>query len=404
MKLQIKLFLQIAACCLFLLFVIEVLARLVSTVSFDVADLSAPHKRWFRSSPIVGWEAIPGFKGKVNNDYREFNDRGFLEDDHEETSERAPKTVLFIGDSNTFGLGVPTPSSFAEVTEQLLPGTHTVNLGINGYTSYQGRKVLEKYLSQNRPAAVVASFNFNDRRAVKLGEEDSPAHFQKNYNSTQSVIRRINEVLLSRLYFYRSMAVIMRRVGLLPLNRVHEPIDKLLPRVDKKHYRENLISIVEQTNRAGIPLIFILLRDNPLETGYLKNGIEKLEKGEYQVAAEYFNVLVRANSWHADLGRIYLSRAYRAMGKEGEAAEAVRAGKRMVSSQHGGRPIRLAREYNSIMREVANQYNISLVDGASVLETDPYVFIDFCHFASTGHRKVAELLAPELAKKIKLVR
>jgi len=367
-----------------------------------VGDLSVPHKRWFRSSPIVGWEAIPGFKGKVNNDYREFNDRGFLEDDHEETSERAPNTVLFIGDSNTFGFGVSNPSSFAGVTEQLLPDTHTVNLGINGYTSYQGRKVLEKYLSQDRPAAVVASFNFNDRRGVKPGEEDSPVHFQKVYNSTQSVIRRIHESL-ERLYFYRSMVVIMRRVGLLPMNRVHEPIDKLLPRVDKKHYRENLISIVEQTNRAGVPLIFILLRDNPLETGYLKNGIEKLEKGEYQVAAEYFNVLVRANSMHADLGRIYLSRAYRAMGKEGEAAEAIRAGERMVS-RNGGRPIRLAREYNSIMREVANQYNISLVDGASVLETDPYVFIDFCHFASTGHRKVAELLAPELAKKIKLAR
>jgi hypothetical protein len=56
------------------------------------------------------------------------------------------------------------------------------------------------------------------------------------------------------------------------------------------------------------------------------------------------------------------------------------------------------------MREVASQYNISLVDGASVLETDPYVFIDLSHFAPTGHRKVAELLATELAKKIKLAR
>ncbi len=401
MKPQIKLFLQIAACFLLLFCVIEVLARLAYTVRSDVEQLREQKPNiWFRYSPIVGWEAIPGFKGKIApSGYREFDDRGFLGSGHDKASERAPNTVLFIGDSNTFGYGVPTLSSFAGVTEQLLPDTRTVNLGINGYTSYQGRKILEKYLPQVRPAAVVASFNYNDRRGVRPGEEDSPVHFQKVYDSGQSGIRRINEAL-KWLYIYRGMVVIMRRVGLLG---DQEPIDKLVPRVDEKHYRENLISIVEQTNRAGVPLIFILLRDNPLESGYLKSGIEKLEKGEYQAAIEYFNVVVRANSMHADLGRVYLSRAYRAMGKEGEATEAVRAGERFVSL-HGGRPIRLDWKYNNIMREVASQYNISLVDGASVLETDPYVFIDLSHFAPTGHRKVAELLAIELAKKIKPAR
>jgi len=407
MKPQTKLFLQIAACFLLLFCVIEVLARLAYTVRSDVGQLREQFYEpeiWFRYSPIVGWEAIPGFKGKiVHSGYREFDDRGFLESDHDKASERAPNTVLFIGDSNTFGYGVTTLSSFAGVTEQLLPDTRTVNLGINGYTSYQGRKILEKYLSQVRPAAVVASFNFNDRRGVTPGEEDSPVHFQKVYDSAQSGIRRINEAL-KWLYFYRGMVVIMRSVGLLvPDMRHQEPVDKLVPRVDEKHYRENLISIVEQTKRAGVPLIFILLRDNPLESGYLKSGIEKLEKGEYQVAIEYFHIGAHKNSMHADLGRVYLSRAYRAMGKEGEAAEAVRAGERFVSL-HGGRLIRLDWEYNSIMREVASQYNISLVDGASVLETDPYVFIDHCHFASTGHRKIAELLAIELAKKIKPAR
>jgi lysophospholipase L1-like esterase len=356
MKSQIKLFLQIAACCLLLFCLIEVLARFVYTVRSDVEQLreqTPESKFWYRYSPIVGWEAIPGFKGNVSGygyGYREFDDRGFLVPDNEKASERALNTVLFIGDSNTFGFGVPTLSTFAEVTEQLLPDTRTVNAGFIGYTSYQGRKILEKYLSQVRPAAVVVSFNFNDRRGVTPGEEDSPVHFQKVYDSAQSGIRRINEAL-KWLYLYRGMVLIMRRVGLLvPDMRDQEPVDKLLPRVDEKHYRENLISIVEQTNRAGVPLIFILLRDNPLKSGYLKSGIEKLEKGEYQAAIEYFNVVAHAaNSMHADLGRVYLSRAYRAMGKEGEAAEAVRAGERLVSL-HGGRPIRLDWEYNSIMR------------------------------------------------------
>jgi lysophospholipase L1-like esterase len=68
----------------------------------------------------------------------------------------------------------------------------------------------------------------------------------------------------------------------------------------------------------------------------------------------------------------------------------------------GGRPIRLDSEYNAIMKQVAAQYDVDLVDAASVLEKDPYVFIDFVHFDSAGHRKVAELLAPDLAKVMKL--
>jgi hypothetical protein len=105
----------------------------------------------------MGWEKRPGFKGKSDDNVdREFDAQGFLEVDSKKAAARAPNTVLFIGDSNTFGYEVPTAASFAEVTERLLPGVKTMNLGIIGYTSYQGRKTLEKYLSEIRPAAVVA--------------------------------------------------------------------------------------------------------------------------------------------------------------------------------------------------------------------------------------------------------
>ena len=85
------------------------------------------------------------------------------------------------------------------------------------------------------------------------------------------------------------------------------------------------------------------------------------------------------------------------MGKNSEAAAVLRGGERVVYLLDG-LPIRLDWDYNTIMRQVAGQYNVDLVDAASVLEKDPYVFIDFCHFDSAGHRKVAELLAADLAK------
>jgi lysophospholipase L1-like esterase len=380
---------------------VEALARLADTLRSDLAQFRSPTPaaNWFRYSPVMGWEKRPGFKGKSDDGVnRNFDAQGFLDVDSKTAAEAPPHTVLFLGDSNTFGYGAPTDSSFAEVTPRLLPEIKTVNLGVIGYTSYQGRKTLERYISRIHPAAVVASFNFNDRRSVAEGAEDSPAHFQNIYDSSRNSIGPIDRAL-KYLYFYRDAGQFLRRAG--PPDLRYQPADKFRPRVDEAQYRENLTAIAEKTKQAGVPLIFVLLRDNPLESGYLSRGIEALAKGAYPAALEDFNVLIRANGMQADLARIYSARVYRAMGKNREAAEVLRGGERIIYLL-GGRPIRLDSDYNAIMRQVAAQYNADLVDAASVLEKDPFVFIDFVHFDSAGHRKVAELLAAALAKAMKL--
>jgi lysophospholipase L1-like esterase len=379
-------FIQVTAVSVLLLCTIEGLARVWSTLTPDLAEVSV-RRSWFRPSADLAWEWQPGFHGMAENDYREFDAQGFLEVDSKQAAEPGPDTVLFLGDSNTMGFGVSTASSFVELIERLLPGVSTVNVAANGYSSYQGRVMLEKRLPTLRPAAVVASFNFNDRVGVRAGEQDSAARFQQLYQSTGNLaVRRFNR-FVGYLYSYRAMLSLAELMGM-PASDTHDqPVGELHPRVEKAQYRENLTAIVEQTKRAGVLLLFVLLRDSPLQTGHLNRGIEKLEKGEYEPAIEDFNVVIRSAGWHAYLARTYLARTYEVMGKGGEAVE-VR-----------GEPGQLAyldREYNDIMREVAAQYDIPVVDAASALETDPFVFIDFCHFNSDGHRKVAEVLAPAL--------
>jgi hypothetical protein len=178
-------------------------------------------------------------------------------------------------------------------------------------------------------------------------------------------------------------------MGLLPGDTLDQPV-KLYPRVDKPQYRENLEAIAQITERAGVPLVFILLRDSPLQTGHLIRGVEKLEKSEYEAAVEYLTVVARTGGWFSYLGEVYLARARQQLGKGGEVLQEVRG--------RTGQLVFLDRDYNSIMKEVASQHDISVVDAASVLEADPYVFIDFCHFNSAGHRKVAQALAPVLAE------
>jgi lysophospholipase L1-like esterase len=388
------------------LLAVEVLARLEFTLRSTLTELRTPRQTaatWYRYSADLGWERRPGYSGidnAIDRFARSYDSQGLLDMDSKKPAGNDTQTVLFIGDSNTYGYGVPPEASFPEVTGQLLPGVRTINLGTIGYTSYQGRKIFERYVPQFHPNLVVVSFNFNDRREVAQGEEDGPAHFRRVYEANRNPAVSLNE-RLDVLYSWREIEAAMLRFGLIRSRDItHVPVDKLRPRVDEKSYRDNLSAIAQQARAAGIPLVFVLLRDNPLEAGYLNHGVENMKNGEYDAAVEDFSVLVRGKSMHADLGRIFLARAYREMGKDKEAAAALRDGDRM-DFLHGGNPLVPDWEYNAIMRDVAGEFNVPLVDAASVLEKDPYVYFDFCHFGSVGHRKVAELLAAELPEIMK---
>ena len=50
------------------------------------------------------------------------------------------------------------------------------------------------------------------------------------------------------------------------------------------------------------------------------------------------------------------------------------------------------RVYNDLMRQVAAEYAVPLVDAGHLLDRDPSVYIDFAHFDARGHEMVAGLL------------
>jgi hypothetical protein len=96
------------------------------------------------------------------------------------------------------------------------------------------------------------------------------------------------------------------------------------------------------------------------------------------------------------LGRIYLKKAYQMHDRTDEAARAATSFT-PFRSLHGGRVIRLDTEYNEIMRYVARQYAVELVDAGKLLNEHPHVYVDGCHFNAAGHRMVGELLATRIS-------
>src|SRR5262245_35897910 len=73
--------------------------------------------------------------------------------------------VLCLGDSCTFGLRVPGDVTYAAVLERLLretaPGSEVWNLGVPGYTSAHGVRLLER-AARFEPDVVVLAFGYND--------------------------------------------------------------------------------------------------------------------------------------------------------------------------------------------------------------------------------------------------
>ncbi len=82
-----------------------------------------------------------------------------------------PLSVVCLGDSCTFGLGVEDgetfPARLAAAT-----GLGVLNAGIPGYSAYQGRRLLEERIASWRPREVVIQFGWNDA-AVWDGRSDA---------------------------------------------------------------------------------------------------------------------------------------------------------------------------------------------------------------------------------------
>lgn len=394
---------------LLLLLLIESALRVIGTVREDFLTRhpsSESDPEWFVYSPTLGWERKPGFRGDVAGPH-EFDSGGFLTVDSRQVSDTSHrrKRVLFIGDSNTMGFQVAASATFAEVVEALVPNVDAINLGVLGYSSYQGRKVLEASLPKLKPDAIVISFNFNDRRSVASPRDvDGAEHFRRVGAAGSSTPRRLIDKL-EWSYSVRALRGVLRRLGAIamPAPPTESRLDSLPLRVDENAYRENLRAMAAKAREAGVPVVFLLLGDNPVQTYHLIQGIERLEAGEYKMAIDHLDLESRLRGPFWPLARRYLARTYEAMGDTALATQTLRI-QPFPATLHGQFPIRLDSEYHAIMRAVAAEQNADLVDGVAVLNAHPEDFIDSCHFDADGHRRVGEVLATHLSRILASVR
>jgi lysophospholipase L1-like esterase len=378
------------------LLLLEGASRSVMTLQWNMQGVEIP---WYRYSSEVGWERRPGFVGAASGDKaampferglyeRRFDRGGYFAADTAQVENNTDPKILAFGDSSTFGWGVPPEASYSEVLDTLLPNASVINLGVNGYTSYQGYKAFQKYVPKLNPSVAIVSFNFNDRRYVLPGDGvDSDAKFERYVTGHQV------EFVHEWLYTYRFLHSVLRKVGVVSEPHVAkaETLNDITVRVPPASYRENLVHMAEIARDRKIPLIFMILKDHPVMTEHLDRGIALLQNSQVDEAIKELTIAVYLHNPFSDLARQSLARAYEKKGNYEEARRYVRLSNPLVSV-HGGYPLFRDVEYNQIMRQVASEFHIKVVEAGRAMDEDPSLFLDPVHPNEEGHQKIAALL------------
>jgi lysophospholipase L1-like esterase len=389
LELSVKVRLWQALIALVLLAAFEAAARVAYTVQLDLA----PGTKWFVYAPDIGWDRRPFFHGTDDCGIeRQFGRDGFLPDDLTRLQKNPNQfRALFLGDSSIYGYCLDGDDTVTESANREQPQVSSINLGVPGYSSYQGLRALEKYGERIKPDIIFIAFNYNDRRLVlDPALADSKKTFDQMYAASR--IQRFAEAI----YLFRAAQHIVQNVSAAsPAATGHLPeadIATLKPRVDIESYRQNLTGMVQWAQSRGIATAFILLGDNPAQTRLLNEGIKLLSAGRIGEAIAALEAADNDNDHKTFslLARLHLAKAYAAANREGEAVR-IRNVRDVFGGVHGGYPIALDTEYHRVMREVAVRHDIVVIDAVSELEKMPEVYFDQCHFDNRGQDVVARL-------------
>jgi lysophospholipase L1-like esterase len=381
------------------LVLLECLARVIS--SFDEPARGADDD-WQTLSPRYGWVLTPGFEGTAFGARRVFDAEGYRALDSEQVrgqgGDPGRKRVLFFGDSCTFGNGVGDDKTYVEVLDEQRPDVDCINLAVPGYSSKQGVLRMKDMLPALEPDAIVFSFNFNDRRYVLGDDQRDSEHWFEELGRR----RGPEPDPLDQLHVVRLLRDLLRTLESSKAERTPDPSTEaspagtrdarsIPPRVSAADHRANLTEAARFAAEQGVPLIFLLLTDNPVRSERLDRGIAHLERGEFDAGVNELRIVLKLGGWYQDLARRELALALQAAGSR-QVADQVAAIQAPKDRVHGGNPVRTAREYNDIMRAVAASEGVPLVEAGPALSATPVVYDDHCHFDAQGHQLVADML------------
>lgn len=165
---------------------------------FFVLNRALDYPEVFRKNRELFWRLRPSQEIKsrfFNGKKIRINSHGLRGDDISPT--KTGSRIVAIGNSCTFGWGTPVQTIFTtQLDLRLGRNWESINGGVPGYTSFQGRRFLESDILGLEPDILLVMFGWNDQWAAASQIADKDQQFPP-----QTVINLQNN--LSRLHTYR---------------------------------------------------------------------------------------------------------------------------------------------------------------------------------------------------------
>lgn len=180
----------------------------------------------------------------------DFNSFGYRDREFSVRKEKGTFRVVCIGDSVTFGFPVQKDNTYPKALERLLQKrfpsmkTEVLNLGVPGYTSYQGLELFKKEVLMLEPDAVVVYYGLNDMSAAFKADKDQP-------RLPSWLLASENQ--LNKLYFYRLFTKIALHFKY-PAGKNDYPGLRVSPR----DYKRNLQQIESLAKDNKMRVLFIV--------------------------------------------------------------------------------------------------------------------------------------------------
>src|SRR3989442_549915 len=222
------------------------------------------------------------------------NSDGFRDEDFPKRKSPAAFRIICLGDSWTFGANVGQEEAYPQRLKALLrqefpkANFEVFNLGVLGYSSYQGLELVRKTAIKMQPDMLTIAYAWNDDSQAGFHDKE-----MANYktSSTEKLVASLSES--SESYkFMRSLALVLKykprsigerlqaAAGSAQQAEEGTDYDKLEPwiRVPIREYEKNILEMIELARSHGAEVILL---DNELfKQGRYRAALERISKAK----------------------------------------------------------------------------------------------------------------------------
>lgn len=206
----------------------------------------------FKPDPDLFWRLVPGFNFP-GAEIEGVNFSGFRGKEFSAKKSEWSVRIVCMGCSVTFGEKASYPQLLQELFDSSVSGRRfeVINAGIPGFSSFQGLRFFQTRILDLEPDFITVLYGWNDHWLAQGFSDNEQTPVGKNLAEIQSFLG------CSRIYQLINSIQYSIREELNSFSRSVVDESKVKYRVSLEDYRENLQQIIELARKNGIEIILL---------------------------------------------------------------------------------------------------------------------------------------------------